>query len=58
MAGYFFNDEFSTPDAIDRRRALINALSKENLSTAPVLVDESNMLNMNDFYLTLVFSSR
>jgi hypothetical protein len=36
MAGFFFNDEFSTPDAIDRRRALINALSKENLSTAPV----------------------
>ncbi len=36
MAGFFFNDEFATPDAIDRRRALINALSKENLSTAPV----------------------
>jgi len=36
MAGYFFNDEYATPDAIDRRRALINALAKDNLSTAPV----------------------
>jgi len=36
MAGFFFNEEYSSPDAIDRRRALINALSKENLSTAPV----------------------
>lgn len=36
MKGFFFNDEFSTPDAIDRRRALINALAKDNLSTAPV----------------------
>lgn len=36
MAGFFFNEEFSSPDAIDRRRALVNALSKENLSAAPV----------------------
>lgn len=36
MKGFFFNDEFSTPDAIDRRRALINALAPKNLSADPV----------------------
>lgn len=37
MAGFFFTGEENlTPSAIDRKRALINALAKENLSTAPV----------------------
>ena len=36
MAGFFFNEDVQTPEAIDRRRALINALAKENLSAAPV----------------------
>lgn len=35
MAGFFFNDEM-TPQAIDAKRELIRALSKDNLSAAPV----------------------
>ena len=39
MAGFFFTgqeDAALTPSAIDRKRQLINALARENLSTAPV----------------------
>ena len=37
MAGFFFTGEQDlTPEGLDRKRALLNALRKENLSTAPV----------------------
>jgi hypothetical protein len=36
MAGFFFNDQVATPESIASRRLLLNALQRENLSTAPV----------------------